>query len=135
MKSIAKPSSKTSTTPELDNKDTFKVTRTATTYYYLAMLLSLVVFFAGTNLATHGLLRTLSPNMAANATCLPPSTSKFIDPMHISDEEQFCRSAEHDRQIRQGSFQLAQGSTMALIACLVFGWHFRRIRGLELQLR
>lgn len=135
MKLFSKPSPSTLTTIKLDIKDKGKIAWTTTVYYYVAMLLSLVVFFAGTNLATHGLLRTLSPNMAANATCLPPSTSKFIDPMHISDEEQFCRSAEHDRQIRQGSFQLAQGSTMALIACLVFGWHFRRIRGLELQLR
>lgn len=105
---------------------------TVASYYYLAMLACIIVFFAGMNLGIHGILRATSPDRAADASCL---TAKLIDPAYISPAEQRCRKAERDRQIREGTFQGLQGFGMAVVAVLVFSWHFQRVRQLELELK
>ena len=111
-----------------------KITLIVIIYYYLAMLVCLLVFFGGTNLAAHGFLRATSDHTISTVTCLPPPAPRITDPSNISSAERKCRDAEQTIQVHQGSFQVAQGLTMAVLAVVIFAWHFRRVWSLELQL-
>jgi hypothetical protein len=135
MSSSARARTKTSTASNLTPGNARTLSSISATYYYVAMLLSLLVFFGGANLAAHGFLRATSPHQLPITTCLPSHATKLLDSSAISSIERNCAKTEQRLQVRQGSFQMAQGGTMVVIAAVVFIWHLRRVRSLELLLR
>lgn len=132
---VSRPSATVVAVNDLVARDRITVGWAATIYYYVVMFLCVCVFMGGVVSGVHGLLRAASPDMAANATCLPPPAPRVTDLAHVSPAEQRCRAAERETQIRQGSFQVLQGLAMVTVSGLVFMWHYRRARQLELPLR
>ena len=115
--------------------DERKLSWAAAAYYYVVMAGCVAVFLGGAISGVHGLLRAASPEMASNATCLSSPAPRVVDPGSVSDAERRCRLAERDRQVREGSFQGLQGLAMVAAALVVFSWHLRRVRSLELRIR